>query len=538
MTLAERLLEELAQLDGDATSWENIWRECAELCLPERWLTFSTASNTPSPSIRKYAAIAQDSLRVLTSGLLGWTTPSQTPWFRWEPTEGREGSEALKSWLAQSSQKAHRILGNSNFYTVAHQFHLERCTYGTAAMMVEPGRNGAALNFKLWPAGSFRFSENAAGIADRVFRKYRLTARQAVELFGPDAPDQCQKEVSGNKGNTLHEFLHAIVPRAPADRNPRGGPFGLPVASYQIHKASKKITAESGFESMPVFVSRWLRWHDDSVWGISPAIISIADIEGVNKVNRLLDARMQLGVEPRIIAKTGAVGHIDLSAGGVTQVRDMADAPQTWADSGADYRIGMDVLERREQFIRRAFHATLFEAVSPIDREMTATEILARQREQVGQISPAFTLLTTEFLNPLLEAVFMRLVISGRFGEVPPDAVADTPSGQQILFPATVQTSRLAFAVDSLNSEALLSTVGEMGPLIQAQPSLLDNLNLDQALREIARGRGVPADWINNPDAVAEIRQAQAQQAQQQQMLDLAAKQPELAAQAAQAGMI
>ncbi len=58
-------------------------------------------------------------------------------------------------------------------------------------MMVEPGRNGAALNFKLWPAGSFRFSENAAGIADRVFRKYRLTARQAVELFGPDAPDQC-----------------------------------------------------------------------------------------------------------------------------------------------------------------------------------------------------------------------------------------------------------------------------------------------------------------------------------------------------------
>jgi hypothetical protein len=198
----------------------------------------------------------------------------------------------------------------------------------------------------------------------------------------------------------------------------------------------------------------------------------------------------------------------------------------------------MDLLERKENYIRRAFHTQLFEAVSPIDREMTATEILARQREQVGQISPAFTLLTTEFLNPLLEAVFMRLVISGRLGDAPPDAIAQTPSGNQILFPSTIQTSRLAFAVDSLNSEALLSTVTEMGPLISAQPDLLDNLDLDQAMREIGRGRGVPTEWIRDPDMVAEIRSARGQAQQQQQMMELAAKQPELAAQAAQAGMI
>jgi hypothetical protein len=537
MTKAEKLLEELAQLDGDATGYENLWKECAELCYPERWQTFSTASNLPSSSIRKYTAIAQDSLRVLTSGLIGWTTPSQTPWFRWEPTEGRDGSEELKGWLAASSQTAHRILGNSNFYTVAHQFHLERSAFGTAAMFVEQGKTGP-VNFRLWPVGSFRFSENAEGIADRVFRKYKLTARQAVELFGEEAPEVCRKDVASNKPNTMHDFVHAIVPRPPGERNPNGGPYGMPIQSCQIHMGSKRIVQEGGFESFPVFVSRWLRWHPDSVWGLSPAMLCIADIEGVNKIDRLLYAKLQLAVEPRIIAKTGAVGHIDLSAGGVTQVRDMQDAPQAWAESNADYRTGMDLLERKENYIRRAFHTQLFEAVSPIDREMTATEILARQREQVGQISPAFTLLTTEFLNPLLEAVFMRLVISGRLGDVPPDAIAQTPSGNQILFPSTIQTSRLAFAVDSLNSEALLSTVAEMGPLISAQPDLLDNLDLDQAMREIGRGRGVPTEWIRDPDLVAEIRSARGQAQQQQQMMELAAKQPELAAQAAQAGMI
>ncbi len=58
------------------------------------------------------------------------------------------------------------------------------------------------------------------------------------------------------------------------------------------------------------------------------------------------------------------------------------------------------------------------------------------------------------------------------------------------------------------------------------------------AMREIGRGRGVPTEWIRNPDLVAEIRSARGQAQQQQQMMELAAKQPELAAQAAQAGMI
>jgi hypothetical protein len=151
----------------------------------------------------------------------------------------------------------------------------------------------------------------------------------------------------------------------------------------------------------------------------------------------------------------------------------------------------------------------------------------------VGQISPAFTLLTTEFLNPLLEAVFQRLVIAGSFGPLPIDAITETPSGPQILFPTTVHTSRLSFAIDSLNSDALLSTVNELAPLIAAQPEILDNWNLDTASREIGRGRGVPAEWIRPDEEVAAMRDGRAQQAQQAQAMEFAAKQPELATQAA-----
>lgn len=535
MDKAQELLQQFADLDGEATAWEGIWRDAAEFCLPYRYQTFSSQSNTPSPAARNFSAIGSDSLRVLSSGLLGWTTPSQTPWFRWEPTPGSQSSEELKNWLAQASTTAHRILGNSNFYTVAHQFHLERGAYGTAAMMVEPGKDGKPLNFKLWAAGSYRFTETAEGICDAAYRKYTLTSSQAVKLWGDDAPAICRQEVAANKRTVRHDFLHCICPREPKDRNPAGGPYGMPVASYHIHRHSKTIVEEGGFPSMPVFVSRWLRWHDESVWGISPALIAINEIEGVNKLDKILLAKAQLSVEPRIIAKTGAVGHIDLTAGGVTQVRDMSDAPQAWADSPADHRTAMDLLQRREDFIRRVFHAQLFEALTGIDREMTATEVMARQREQVGQISPAFTLLTTEFLNPLLEAVFMRLMIAGAFGPPPPDAIADTPTGPQILFPSTVHTSRLAFAIDSLNSDSLLSTVNELSPLIAAQPDILDIWNLDAAAKDIGRGRGVPAEWTRPEEEVVAIREGRAQQAAAAQAMEFAAKQPDLAAQAATA---
>jgi hypothetical protein len=50
----------------------------------------------------------------------------------------------------------------------------------------------------------------------------------------------------------------------------------------------------------------------------------------------------------------------------------------------------------------------------------------------------------------------------------------------------------------------------------------LDWLDWDTAMPEIAQGQAVPTRWIKTFDAVMQMRQAQQQAAQQQQMVDAA----------------
>ena len=55
-------------------------------------------------------------------------------------------------------------------------------------------------------------AENHQGVVDTVFRKFQLTARQAVQRFGADTlPDKIVTDAE-ERPDTQHEFLHAVFP--------------------------------------------------------------------------------------------------------------------------------------------------------------------------------------------------------------------------------------------------------------------------------------------------------------------------------------
>lgn len=533
---AEALIAEANQLRGEMTVFQSLWQDCADHAFPLRRLGFNMSGSTPKPDPRIQSDVAVDALGTLASGMTSWITPSQTNWFLWESSDGIEGSEAVNTWLADCTQRAHKALANSNFYHAIHLGNLELGAFGTVGLYAERGRE-RPLNFKTWHCGSFSCAENDQGEVDRVFRFFTLTAQQAVERFGDGAPDICKKDVETNKRHTKHNFIHAIYPRDRKDRNPDGGPMGMPIASCYLHEQSKKIVMEAGYDSLPVMVSRWLKWSEESPYGLSPAMLSIADIRGSNYLETLLAAMANLKVNPRVITKTGAVGVVDLGPGGVTQVSDMGDRPEVWADP-SDYRIGLDLVNRVDERIRRAFHVPLFEMFSGMDDKTTATLTRARMGEQLSRISPAFTLLTTDLINPLLERVFMILFQGGHFAPPPREAFVQDAAGQwKLLYPKTIQISRMSQAIEAQKEGAFVGTIESFAPLMQAMPELLDEWDMPVAMRDIARGKGVPGKYLRDPEVVAKIQQAraeaQAQQAQQAMAMELATKQPELAAQAA-----
>jgi hypothetical protein len=302
----------------------------------------------------------------------------------------------------------------------------------------------------------------------------------------------------------------------------------MPFASIWISVDEKKTVYSSGFEEMPVFINRYLRWSEFSPWGSSPAMQALAEIRGVNYFEMLLATLAEVTVTPRIILPQNFTGVPDLRAGGITVGGLTRDTfPQEWA-TGARFDIGLNLLERKERAINNIFHRPLFDQFAQIERQITAAEVHAREAEKVARFSPAFHQLTTELINPCMERVFMLLFRQDKFPPPPAEALyRDAAGNLRLAFPQTVQTSRMALAMQNLKRTAFSNMMMMFQPMAAAGSQVFDNLDEDEAFRDLTRGDGLPTSYIRDTDARDALRQkrAEARQAlQQAEMMQQAMK--------------
>ncbi len=511
----------------EAAGMVHLWNECGNYCLTRkvqalRSGTSQTMTDTGfSPDQRLLNTVAVEANRTLAAGCVSWITPADTPWFQWKPAPQLEGNDAAETWLARCSEIAQQYLANSNFYNRIHEAFLDRGTFGTACMWCEEGRSGP-LMFRTFDVGTFTISENDEGLVHMVFRELEYSAMQAKEAF-PTLPAEIERDLAAGKPDTKHRFLHAVYER-PADKvNPDGGPTEKRFASCYVHLASKTKVRESGYDELPAFATRFLKWSEASAYGASPAMEALAEIRGVNYLELLLSTQAEVTVSPRIILPQGYQGTPDLRAGGITfggMTRDTY--PQEWMTNGKlDW--GLNFLERKERMIQEIFHKPLFDQFSQLERQITATEVRAREAEKLARFSPAFTMLTTEIINPMLERVFMILFRAGKFPPPPREALVTGPDGGfMMLFPQVAQTSRMALALQALKRSAFESMLAWALPLEEAGKPVLDNIDTDRAIRDLARGDGLPTSFLRDTEAVEATRQARAQAQQAQMQAEMA----------------
>ncbi len=541
-TTPQALIDLNQRYRNDVSPMLGIWEECGRMCLTRKVsalnvaVSRSTTYDQYTPDTRLLNSVAVEANEVLAAGCMSWIMPSDTPWFMWKPSHGQEGNDAVEEWLQHCTFTALEAMSASNFYSRAHEVLQDRSTFGTACLWAEAGKRNA-LNFKAWDVGTFVIAENDEGEVDTVFREIEYTARQASEMFDVLPPTLTAH--LAREPNTKHRFLRAIFPRDRKDQGQDGGPKAMPFASVVIHLESRMVVSEGGFQEMPAFVTRYLKWSESSAYGVSPAMRALAEIRGVNYLEMLMSTLAEVTVNPRIILPQGLQGVPDLRAGGITIGGLSRDSfPQEWM-TGGNFDIGLKLIERKEKAINDAFHRDLFEMFAQRNGQMNIPHVQALEAEKLARFSPAFSLLTTEFINPVLERVFMILFRTGRLPAPPKEALVPNALGQpMLLYPRVAQTSRMALAMNSLKQSAFSTMMTLFQPLQAAGMPVLDNLDTDRAYRDIARGIGLPPDYLVDADTVKQLRQsrAQAQQAQQQQeMMQQAVKNPEVVKQVAAA---
>jgi len=197
--------------------------------------------------------------------------------------------------------------------------------------------------------------------------------------------------------------------------------------------------------------------------------------------------------------------------------------PQEWM-TGARVDWMEPIIARKVKAIEKIFHVPLFEQFQGIERQITATEVRAREAEKVARFSPAFSQLTTELLNPLLQRVFMILLRSGKFPMPPAEAIYQDAAGETVLkYPDIVMTSRMALALQALKKSEFADVLAIWDPRVAAGSQVMDNLDEDFAFRDLTRGAGLPVGYLRESEAVADFRakRAEAQQAAQQAEMEM-----------------
>jgi len=514
-------------LRGKMSNFLNLWQQIADYVQPRKSeIMEKKTPGTEDFNADLYNTTAVDANQVLASGHMDYLMSGR--WFEYGPRPELQGDDDAKTWFQHCTEVVMEELALSNFYFEAHEMCLDRGGFGTAAFFTEEGEE-TLLNFCHEDIGTYAVDENARKLVDTRFKEWKMSARQAVQKFGLDNLGKLCREAyekeNGKNRDKEFSFIHAIYPRAEDERDPaKMDGKNKPIASVYVCKEDKHVCRNSGYDEMPVAVTRFLRWGS-SPYGYCPAVTALPTIRQVNFIEQQMDALAEIKAFPRILSPDNMVDDLDLRAAGITTFdpNQPNAKPEIWGDKG-EYDIGLERIKTKDEAIRKAFHNDLFELLKQIEREMTAYEVAQRLQEKVAMFSPTFRRMDGEFFQPVLKRVFALCYRAGKFRDAPASVFVPTMDGQSyaLAMPQVALTSKLALAIKANEDNAMMQTINMLAPVAELHPEILDNYDWDKVARGTGRNKGVPTDYQRPVADVEQIREGRARQAQQERQLALA----------------
>lgn len=540
---AQKIIKWWSDMDGKIGVFRTTWDDLGRYCMPRKQhINHTVAPGDASEEIDLYNTTAVEGVQIHAAGEKDYMFGED--WFAYAPAD-LDPDEDAKEWFKKCTEIAVDQLNASNFGVEVHEFLLDRVGFGTAPLFCEESDDmeDSILRFESVRVGSFVCAEGRNKIVNTFLRLMPLTVRQAVEQFGLDNCSQKVKDLwnSGDmlKRDTSIDFIHAIYPRDADDRK-KGAMDGpnKKIASVYVDKDSVHVCRNSGYDEMPVAVSRYLKWGKEP-YGYCPCMLVLPTAKQNNFIERCMDALAETKAFPRVRIPSNLDGNdIDFRATGQTVYDENRpdSKPEAWLTEG-EYDIGLDRIKAKDDLIKRLLLVDFFQMLNGIDREMTAYEVSQRIAEKVSNISPAFSRMQTEFFNPMLRRVFSILMRAGKFPPPPPSIIKATPEGAEIEIPKVILTSKLAMAIKAKASNGFQQWVAAMIPVAQIMGSeVLDAVNFEKAARGMALNSSIPADWMRSEADVKSMQSARAQAAQQAAAVEAAPKVASAAKDLSQAG--
>ena len=507
--LTKKLQKRFDRLKSNRQNWESHWQEVADYMQPRKADVTKTRSKGDKRTELVFDSSPMQAVELLAASLHGMLTNPATPWFSLKfKGLDLEGDDDAKAWLEQATEIMYTAFNRSNFQQEIFELYHDLITFGTAAMFVEEDEEDV-LKFSTRHINEMYISENDKGRIDTIFRKFKLTARAAIQKFGADVSTNI---VTTSRKDPYEEvdIIHAVYPRS--DFDPRKqDKENMPFESVYFEAGTGDELSVSGFREFPFVVPRYLKASHE-IYGRSPAMTALPDVKMLNEMSKTTIKSAQKQVDPPLLVPDdGFILPVRTVPGGLNFYRAGTRDRIETLNIGANTPLGLNMEEQRRDSIRNAFYVN--QLMMQNGPQMTATEVIQRNEEKMRLLGPVLGRLQSELLKPLIDRAFSLILRKNLFPQAP-----EFLAGQDV---EIEYVSPLAKAQKSTELQSIMRGIEILGSLANVAP-VFDHVNMDKLVKHLMDVVGVPQKVLKSESEVQADRQAaQEQQAQQQQMAQM-----------------
>ncbi len=500
MSRAEEIIEYMGQFETDRANFDQQYQDATDYAMPQN----NQIIDEHSPGEVKldlFDTTAEESNIQLASGLYSYMFPTEGRAFVLEiDDDDLTENDDVKQWLEKTTKVLHKYLISSTFREAFFEFLKSLGVFGTACLYEAKGKK-TVINFLNYFMRDIYIARDSDGNVDTVYRRFRFTARQAVQEFGIDNVGPQIKEAFGRPKdkNKKFRFIHAVEPRD--DRDPKkDDPGNMPFSSEYVSRDEKLLIKTkngndaSGYPELPYQVSVFDRDNMED-YGRSPTMKKLPDIRMANRLKQIRVKGWDKMVDPTImLPDDGSIWPLATQPGGVIFYRAGGEKPEYWEFKGNLSEINNAIAETVTT-IQKGYFVDMFDPL--IDKQnMTATEIMARVEQKLRFLIPIIGRLQSGLFNPMIQRVIGILDKQSKNGkrllpEMPPEL-----SGKEF---SVMYLGRIALSLRTLEVEGMTKTLLAFEPLAGMNVlDWLDNIEVDEAFRESWRANGASATWLKN----------------------------------------
>lgn len=516
MLEAKDAYKRLEALKTKRSTLDSHLQEIADYFHPNKNTVTREGMQGEKRTLHIYDSTGIKSNELLSGFLHGILSNPSSYWF--EFTTGiteLDKDDDVRKWLQRTSHICHELMNGSNFQTEIHEFYMDLCSFGTAAMFIERDEIDT-VRFSTKHIKDCWIEENNKGMVDTVYHCFKWKPRQIIQEFGEKTPKFILQKEEKSPEEEI-ELLQVVLPNVSYSKAKKLSVQGKKFISCTYVKDGENDQVkleEKGFNNLPFAIARWSKASGE-VYGRSPAMICLSDVKMLQEMMKETIRAQQLSnYPPLLVPDDGIIGSLRLTPSGINYYRGGQGDFIKPLTMGTNLLLSFETLKDVRERIRDCYYVNQLQLQQ--GPQMTATEVMQRSEEQMRLMGPVSGRQHSESLRPTVERVY----------EIGDEARAFPPiprilSGRKIGIKYRSQIAK-AQMMNELNN--MQRAIQAAAPFIQLDQQAGQVIKADEGVMYVARALGLPVELTRDKAELEQLRealaeaQAEAIQAQKEQM--------------------